>query len=234
MELKLTEVGQLTDEHMLTGVTRRGSPIPFYDDGFGPLFIHRDSMGITGVVRAQTWSDAYSICENELFPPGDEDAQAEMERIAALPEGEEKNSAQTCFDEAYGFRDGTRADGSSIYAKDLNGDTLDRLTDRLVQELELELAAQVWADPPPEQHWHVWHLIRRPMRYRIFLVLWSGRYGTRGSRVCAGYRATMRQLTRHDSAHSLQEFGPPYGVPEFNPDGDMPRHNPRVLIWSSC
>lgn len=46
--------------------------IPVYDDGFGPLFIHRDSMGISGIVRAQTWEDAYSICEDEFFPEASE------------------------------------------------------------------------------------------------------------------------------------------------------------------
>lgn len=46
--------------------------IPVYDDGYGPLFIHRDSMGISGIVRAQTWEDAYSICEDEFFPEASE------------------------------------------------------------------------------------------------------------------------------------------------------------------
>ena len=43
-----------------------------YDDGFGPLWISRNSIGINGIVRAQTWEDAYSICEDKFFPEADE------------------------------------------------------------------------------------------------------------------------------------------------------------------
>lgn len=46
--------------------------IPVYDDGFGPIFIHRDSMGIMGIIRALTWEDAYSISEDEFFPEAGE------------------------------------------------------------------------------------------------------------------------------------------------------------------
>ena len=49
-----------------------GTPIPVYDDGFGRLYIHRHSTGISGIVRAQTWEDAYGICEDEFFPEADE------------------------------------------------------------------------------------------------------------------------------------------------------------------
>lgn len=58
----------ITDSQSLTSAASRfGDPIPTYDDGFGPLWIHRDSMGITGIVRAQTWEDAYAICEDEFM-----------------------------------------------------------------------------------------------------------------------------------------------------------------------
>jgi hypothetical protein len=56
------------DQSIASAKGRFGHPIPVYDDGFGPLFIHRDSMGISGIVRAMTWEDAYSICEDEFFP----------------------------------------------------------------------------------------------------------------------------------------------------------------------
>lgn len=61
------------DGQLLTGAkTASGYDIPVYDDGFGPLFIHRNSIGISGIVRAQTWEDAYGICEDEFFPEADE------------------------------------------------------------------------------------------------------------------------------------------------------------------
>lgn len=41
--------------------TSSGTEIPCYDDGFGKLYIHRDSISISGIVRAQSWEDAYSI-----------------------------------------------------------------------------------------------------------------------------------------------------------------------------
>lgn len=123
--------------------SRFGHSIPVYDDGFGPLFIHRDSMGVSGIVRAQTWEDAYSICEDEFFPSADKEASEELNRIESLSDGEEKNHAQACWDEAYGFRPNGRKEAdntlSHIYAKDLNGDYLDTLTPELLAELEIEL-----------------------------------------------------------------------------------------------
>lgn len=50
----------------------RGFEISVYDDGYGPLWISRNSIGINGIVRAKTWEDAYSICEDEFFPEADE------------------------------------------------------------------------------------------------------------------------------------------------------------------
>lgn len=63
---------ELTEDFTLTGATRDGHALPTYDDSFGKLYVHRDSMGISGVVRAQTWGDAYSICEDEFFPEASE------------------------------------------------------------------------------------------------------------------------------------------------------------------
>ena len=62
----------IADSQSLRSATRNGHSIPIYDDGFGPLFIHRNSIGISGIVRARTWEDAYSICEDEFFPDATE------------------------------------------------------------------------------------------------------------------------------------------------------------------
>lgn len=134
----------ITDSQRLVGATSRfGSAIPVYDDGFGHLFIHRDSMGISGIVRAQTWEDAYSICEDEFFPAADREAGEEYTRIEAMPDGADKNHARAYWDEAYGYRSNPRKeeDGtlSSIYAKDLNGDRLDTLTPDMLAELGITL-----------------------------------------------------------------------------------------------
>ncbi len=64
-----TTTSLITDSQSLVSARfTHGTPIPVYDDGFGPLFILRDSMGIQGIARAQTWEDAYGIAEDEFFP----------------------------------------------------------------------------------------------------------------------------------------------------------------------
>lgn len=90
----------INDTQSLTGATSRfGNPIPIYDDGYGLLYISRDSMGINGIVRAQSWEDAYSICEDEFFPEASEtieDIQREYgfkrttEKIVKDASGEER------------------------------------------------------------------------------------------------------------------------------------------------
>ena len=139
-----TETKLINDEQsLISAKSRFGSAIPVYDDGFGKLYISRDSTGINGIVRAQIWEDAYSICEDEFFPAGDEDANEEMQRIGAMGDGEEKNHALACWNESYGYRGNTRKmdDGSisSIYAKDLNGDYLETLTPALLADLGITL-----------------------------------------------------------------------------------------------
>jgi len=64
----------ITDEQTLEGAVYdpSGYSIPVYDDGFGRLYILRDSLGIRGICRARSWEDAYSICEDEFFPEADE------------------------------------------------------------------------------------------------------------------------------------------------------------------
>ena len=64
----------LKDNQTLVGARYVNSQydIPVYDDGFGSLWISRNSIGINGIVRARTWEDAYSICEDEFFPEADE------------------------------------------------------------------------------------------------------------------------------------------------------------------
>ena len=209
---------QLEDAHSLTAATSRfGYPIAFWDDSYGPLWIHRDSMGITGIIRAQTWEDAYSAAEDELFPAGDEDAAEAMREIEATPAGEERDSLQACFDEAYGYRGSARRmpDGtlSNIYSKDLNGDSLDPLTDELAAQLEITLEIDDNEPEPEPERFHLWHGRRIPTRRRIFIYSETGRYGAY-SRHRAGYKATLRRLALHDSVSPTWENP---GAPTHNP-----------------
>jgi hypothetical protein len=69
----MNEKSLITDEQSFDGASyASGYSIQTYDDGFGPLWISRNSIGINGIVRAKTWEDAYSICEDEFFPEADE------------------------------------------------------------------------------------------------------------------------------------------------------------------
>lgn len=62
----------INDEQSLVSAQfQSGTPIQTHDDGFGPLYILRDSMGILGIIRAQSWEDAYEIAEDEMFPDAD-------------------------------------------------------------------------------------------------------------------------------------------------------------------
>ncbi len=71
--MKPIDTPLINDEQQLISATNRfGHKLPVYDDGFGPLWIYRDSMGISGIVRARTSGVAYSICEDEFFPEADE------------------------------------------------------------------------------------------------------------------------------------------------------------------
>lgn len=64
----------ITDGQSFNGAKygRGDYAIQTYDDGFGPLWISRNSIGINGIVRASSWEDAHSICEDEFFPEADE------------------------------------------------------------------------------------------------------------------------------------------------------------------
>jgi hypothetical protein len=175
----------INDEQSLVSAQfQHGTPIQTYDDGFGPIFILRDSMGIQGIIRAQSWEDAYEIAEDEMFPDCDltmeeivkeygfqrehvkmihdpvkgwrEVAESDYSDNGKIPEfasikwetretlDAESWSENELFCEAYGFRpNGARSGSTSpmshIYAKDLNGESLDILTPSLVAGLGIIL-----------------------------------------------------------------------------------------------
>jgi hypothetical protein len=183
-----TTLTLITDEQSLVSAQfKRGTTIPTYDDGFGPLFILRNSMGVQGIIRAQTWEDAYSIAEDEVFDDCDltmeeivkeygfkrehvkmvqMPGQGEIRPVQAsdytdngkLPIGAfvrwetietpdpEAWSENELFREAYGFRSSglrhAHKPMSFIYAKDLNGESLDLLTPELASELGIQLNIQ--------------------------------------------------------------------------------------------
>jgi hypothetical protein len=205
------ENGVISDTDSLVGARYIGSgyEIPVYDDGFGPLWISRNSIGINGIVRAKTWEDAYSICEDEFFPEADETAEElikeygfKQEHVKIIHPATRKTAPVTfanghieafdidhsaerdattadyeltggklldgqfvrwetretpdptfetvmdneLFQEAYGFRNNGRNEkdkiGHGIYQKDLNGDSLDRLTLEMLSGMRIELVIE--------------------------------------------------------------------------------------------
>lgn len=161
-----TDCELINDSQRLVGASTHDGrvTIPIYDDGSGPLWILRDSIGIQGIVRCETWENAYSIAEDEFF----DDCELTMEEIVeeygfrveyVQPYGSGQTSREEIpdseawpendlFCEAYGFRPNGLRDASKpmsfIYAKDLNGEALDALTPSLVAELGITLNIENW------------------------------------------------------------------------------------------
>lgn len=157
---------QLIDDNAtLLGATFTdyNTPIPVYDNGFGPIFIVRDSMGVIAFVRAQTLEDAYEICEDEFFPEASEtieDLRRDYGFRVEYRRATDQNGAVTgwerietadpdawreneLFCEGFGFRPNgpnkTDVMNHGIYAKDLNGISIERLASDLLLDLRIEL-----------------------------------------------------------------------------------------------
>lgn len=180
------KVSIITDEQTLVSArTQFGNPIPVYDDGRGTLFIHRDSMGISGIVRALTWEDAYSICEDEFFP-----AASETHEDFIREYGEEYTE-DAAWQESYGFR----PNGGEVYQKDLNGDYLDELTPELLGRLGITLEIETPAEDEPAPRWFAWHESRWMNQNGRAVFTMQGRYGASYSRVSP--RHLFRRCTTH-------------------------------------
>jgi hypothetical protein len=161
----------ITDEQTLKSATGRfGLSIPVYDDGFGPLWIHRDSMGISGIIRAASWEDAYSIAEDEFFP------EAEETEADFVAEYGEDFLEDACWQEAFGFRP-----NGGVYQKDLNGDSLDLLTPAMVEDWEISLEIESPVEEEEPVQWHHWHTSRRRNANGRQVFSMFGRYSPHAS-----------------------------------------------------
>jgi len=68
---------KIQDNQRITKVTdKNGREIPFYDDGYGPVYVYHDQCGhfsfVAGIVRARSFETAYEIVEDEFLPEADE------------------------------------------------------------------------------------------------------------------------------------------------------------------
>ena len=110
-------------EYSLKSVhSRFGHAVKFYDDGIGPLWLYQSADFDFGVIRAQTWEDAYECVEDEILPRATHE-----EMLADFPgyqdyDKMDKHDA-ACFDEAYGM-----SGNNGWFHKPMNGETLEPLT----------------------------------------------------------------------------------------------------------
>ena len=124
------------DQTLVSAKTRFGYAIKVFDNGFGDLYINRDSMGITGISRSQTWEEAYETYEDEFA------MRATIEEVLEdFPEFEKEGFEGThedaCFQESYGW-----SGNNGLFHKDLNGDSCDLLTPELIEALEITLVIE--------------------------------------------------------------------------------------------
>lgn len=119
------------DQQSLNGATVRGHRTRVWDDGMGPLWIYRETLGVSGIVRAQTWEHAYQCVVDEIMDdadPSDPDNQPDAD--GNLPEGLHWRGSGVPSQEGL---------ESPLAAEDLNGSVLEALTPALVEALEIEL-----------------------------------------------------------------------------------------------
>lgn len=67
---------KIQDNQSIVKVTdKNGRDIPFYDDGYGPLYVHLNQCGnlsfVAAIVRAMSFQDAYEIVEDEFLSEAD-------------------------------------------------------------------------------------------------------------------------------------------------------------------
>ena len=124
----------------LVSVTQHwGGAVRCWDDGMGQLWLYQDAGGTLGVVRAQTWEDAYDCVLDEILTPipADEVAEAygfpdQAALDAAIAAGAEPELVE-------GYQYQSNATGTGIVPIDLNGELLEPLTVERVRQMDLRV-----------------------------------------------------------------------------------------------
>ena len=180
---------ELKDNQSLkSAATCGGYSIPIYDDGFGPLWAVSNCFGVIGVIRAQTWEDAWSIAEDEIF------TRASEEDIASFEEEYGPDWMDDgCWNESYGF-----SGNNGIYEKDLNGDYLNPLTTKDCEEWGITLEIETEVEPLPADNHFCWHTGNYTNQNGRSVFTMHGRYGASWSKVyyASKYR-TKRPMHSH-------------------------------------
>lgn len=109
----------LTSDKSFTVVNSYGRTLPMWDEAFGELWLYVESLGIVGVIRAQSWEEAYECAVDELMSdadPEDPDTYARSYDPSADPE----DLAEGCHYRSSG-EPSNPALSSHIACEDLNG-----------------------------------------------------------------------------------------------------------------
>jgi len=131
-----TENGLIYDgETLLSARSRFGYPIAIWDEGFGPLWVYRESLGVMGVVRASTWEEAYECVVDEIMLDADPEDPSTYARDYD-EDAEEGELAEGVHYRSSGVPSNPNRT-SYLAAEDLNGSALDLLTPELLSALEI-------------------------------------------------------------------------------------------------
>jgi len=128
------------DDQTLVAILDGHREMRIYDDGSGPLWSYREYLGILGIVRAETWEDAYECVLDAIMDDADEtDPENHPDEDGSLPEGIHYRPNGS---------PGVNGLESGLASEDLNGSSLDLLTDEMLDELDLTIRTTGgWADP---------------------------------------------------------------------------------------
>ena len=183
MQIKLAD-----NQSLKSAATRYGNSIKTYDDGFGPLWVIQNSMGIEGIVRAESWEDAWSTAEDEIFPRANEEDVENFEKDYG-PDWMDDG----CWNESYGF-----SGSNGIYEKDINGDYLNPLTTKNCEEWGITLEIETEVEPLPADNHFCWHTGNYTNQNGRSVFTMHGRYGASWSKVyyASKYR-TKRPMHSH-------------------------------------
>lgn len=125
----------INDEQSVKSVKSEfGRDVRFWDEGFGPLWVYREALGVVGVVRATTWEEAWNCVVDEIMDDADPtDVENNPDEDGNLPEGVHYRGSGIPSNEGL---------DSPLAAEDLNGSSLDQLTPELLERLKLKIEVE--------------------------------------------------------------------------------------------
>lgn len=144
----MTPARLITDEHVLIGAAtgqQHGSaryPTRVWDNGFGKLWVYRETLGVLGIVRADSFENAWSCVVDEILDDADPDDPDTYARSYDA-DADEYELAECCHWRGSGAPSNPKLT-SGIAREDSNGSRLDELTAELATELGVVVCVELW------------------------------------------------------------------------------------------